>query len=94
MQLEYSDFNPIIVLFLTISIAQGSFQIDVFQSYYSLISNLELELKLILPDTDFNPIIVLFLTILVDRNWDTSKFQSYYSLISNYKSIRLQCFCI
>ena len=56
---------------------------DVFQSYYSLISNEEREFYDVLDEANFNPIIVLFLTLQRLEDEIMSLFQSYYSLISN-----------
>ena len=58
----YVDFNPIIVLFLTLEFGAISVYLCIFQSYYSLIFN---SIHVVINDDDdinFNPIIVLFLT--------------------------------
>ena len=56
---------------------------DVFQSYYSLISNNNFY-TISNDSINFNPIIVLFLTRFSEEtDNDRVLFQSYYSLISN-----------
>ena len=81
------NFNPIIVLFLTGSLSCYGVEFVTFQSYYSLISNQYLDVRLLLCLHYFNPIIVLFLTIQVmEKAVFLLKFQSYYSLISNQYS--------
>ena len=56
--------------------------IHLFQSYYSLISNLRTTTTVVTL-IYFNPIIVLFLTKDSKLSEETLLFQSYYSLISN-----------
>ena len=58
----FNDFNPIIVLFLTVVSYSSKAVPTRFQSYYSLIFNTETSLLIYLYQ-HFNPIIVLFLTI-------------------------------
>ena len=78
-----ANFNPIIVLFLTLYLIVA-YYLNVFQSYYSLISNVALNSASQSPNTYFNPIIVLFLTQSAgEKLKKVSEFQSYYSLISN-----------
>ena len=55
-----------------------------FQSYYSLISNVQFFMNIVQLSTDFNPIIVLFLTPTGFCDVLIIIFQSYYSLISNH----------
>ena len=55
------NFNPIIVLFLTLVTVVLLELVDEFQSYYSLISNKHMQIYCYM-QYDFNPIIVLFLT--------------------------------
>ena len=56
-------FNPIIVLFLTFNQEIENFVTLKFQSYYSLIFNLEEHHLIMMIKMHFNPIIVLFLTL-------------------------------
>ena len=82
------NFNPIIVLFLTLYDKKIKYSNTLFQSYYSLISN-DNELF-------FNGVICAFQSYysLISNHLYTLKyyyyiFQSYYSLISNFIIILL-----
>ena len=77
------NFNPIIVLFLTLATVFFIVDNNSFQSYYSLIFNLSAPSTAEVGSNDFNPIIVLFLTFSVVFSKSMSSFQSYYSLIFN-----------
>ena len=61
------NFNPIIVLFLTITVSKTGYNDYTFQSYYSLISNEVILFKYYSILCNFNPIIVLFLTMILSR---------------------------
>ena len=57
-------FNPIIVLFLTREAERIIQSHALFQSYYSLISNMGIK-QFLYSNKNFNPIIVLFLTLAI-----------------------------
>ena len=78
-----SNFNPIIVLFLTWLI---SYQTFIYYYFNPIIVLFLTDVNYLLENEDeyFNPIIVLFLTQDKNEMYQTvNLFQSYYSLISN-----------